>query len=337
MRKRTDVTQELALTDAGARRGTSLAGIDLAAVPRIGTRDMLMVLAVAEHTSFIAAAAYLKTTQPVVTRGIGRAERVLGVTLFDRTTRRVEITLAGREFVAVAERALGDLQNTVRSMTEAASEQRGRVTIATFSAVATHRLPDLIRQFRSTRPHVEVWIREGRQTEIVEHVRTGAADFGIGFVESLPDTLTTRLLRHEPLYALLPLTHPLATARPRRLGWGELRDQSLVSLSPETHLRRLIDGAAATHGCSLRHQVVVDTLVGVVDHVNAGGGIGILPAGALPPQPGRRFHAVLVEPSASVAIGLITATGRYLSRLTTTMLALVTDDANAPELWRVAR
>jgi DNA-binding transcriptional LysR family regulator len=316
---------------------TPTQALDPSAVPRIGTKDMLMVLALAEHNSFIAAAAYLKTTQPVVTRGIVRAERVLGVSLFERTTRRVEITLAGREFVAVAERALGDLQSTVRSMTEATNEQRGRVTISTFSAFATHRLPDLVRQFRSTRPYVDVCIREGRQADIVEHVRTGAADFGIGYLESLPDTLNARLLRHEPLYALVPLSHRLAATRPHRLRLDELRDETLVSLPLETYLRRLIDGAAAARGCSLQHKIVVDTMVGVVEHVNAGGGIGILPAGALPPPSGRRFHAVLVEPSLSVSVGLITAAGRYLSRLTTTVLALVAEDASAPEQWPVAR
>jgi DNA-binding transcriptional LysR family regulator len=298
---------------------------------------MLMVLALAEHHSFIAAAAHLKTTQPVVTRGIVRAERILGVSLFERTTRRVEITLAGREFVAVAERALGDLQSTIRSMTEATHEQRGRVTISTFSAFATHRLPDLVRRFRSTRPYVEVCIREGRQADIIEHVRTGAADFGIGYIEGLPDALNARLLRHEPLYALVPLTHRFATTRPHRLRLDELRDETLVSLPLETYLRRLIDGAAAAHGCILDHKVVVDTLTGVVEHVNAGVGIGILPAGALPPHPGRRFHAMLVDPSVSVSIGVMTAAGRYLSRLTQTVLALVEEDASAPELWQLAR
>lgn len=328
----------MATDSAGSPPATTTThSIDRSAVPKIGTKDMLMVLALAEHNSFIAAAAFLKTTQPVVTRGIVRAERMLGVSLFERTTRRVEITLAGREFVAVAERALGDLQSTVQSMTEATSEQRGRVTISTFPAYATHHLPKLIRQFRSARPCVEVCIREGRQTEIIEQVRTGVADFGVGFIESLPDTLKARLLRHEPLYALVPLSHRLATTRPHRLRLDELRDETLVSLPIETYVRRLVDGAAAAHGCSLRHMVVVDTLVGVVDHVNAGVGIGILPAGALPPQAGRRFHPVLVDPSVSVSIGLMTAAGRYLSRLTQTMLALVAEDTSAPELWQVAR
>jgi len=64
------------------------------------------VLAVAEYNSFIAAAAFLKTSQPALTRTIMRVEDVLGVRLFDRSTRRVAITAAGKEFVAVAERMI---------------------------------------------------------------------------------------------------------------------------------------------------------------------------------------------------------------------------------------
>ena len=65
-------------------------------VPDLSARDLQAVLAVAEYRSFIAAAAFLQTSQPALTRAIKRVEDVLGVRLFDRTTRRVEITNAGR-------------------------------------------------------------------------------------------------------------------------------------------------------------------------------------------------------------------------------------------------
>jgi DNA-binding transcriptional LysR family regulator len=58
-------------------------------VPDLSTRQLHAVLAVAEYNSFIAAAAFLKTSQPALTRTIKRVEDVLGVRLFDRSTRRV--------------------------------------------------------------------------------------------------------------------------------------------------------------------------------------------------------------------------------------------------------
>src|SRR5215208_2861345 len=105
-------------------------------VPDIRARELLTVITLAEYGSFVAAASHLKTSQPALTRTIKRIERILGVTLFARNTRHVEITAAGREFVTVAERMLNDLQLTVRNMSEVTLEQRGRVTITTYSAFA---------------------------------------------------------------------------------------------------------------------------------------------------------------------------------------------------------
>ena len=63
-------------------------------IPDIRARELLTVIALSEYGSFVAAAAYLKTSQPALTRTVKRLERVLGVTLFFRNTRRVEITAA---------------------------------------------------------------------------------------------------------------------------------------------------------------------------------------------------------------------------------------------------
>jgi DNA-binding transcriptional LysR family regulator len=101
--------------------------MDLSNIPDLGSRQVLAVLAIADYGSFIAAAAFLKTSQPALTRTIKRIEDVLGVSLFERTTRRVQLTPAGREFVAVAERVLNDLRISVRSMRDFADQQRRQV------------------------------------------------------------------------------------------------------------------------------------------------------------------------------------------------------------------
>lgn len=293
-------------------------------VPDIRARELLTVVALAEYGSFVAAAAYLKTSQPALTRTVKRVERILGVTLFARNTRRVEITAAGREFVAVAERVLNDLQLTVRNMSEVSTEQRGRITLTTYSAFASHALPELVRRYRDTRPSIEVRIREGRQSEIVEDVRSGVADFGIGYVNTLPDVLQSTLLRKEPLFAVIPATHPLAIKKRSHVDIGELRDEPLVSPPSDTYLRRLVDGAAAAAGFTLHYAVTVDRLLSVINHVRAGVGIALLPWGVLPPQPWTGFHAaILAEPPLSVAVGLITLRGRYLTPAAASMMALI--------------
>jgi DNA-binding transcriptional LysR family regulator len=296
-------------------------------VPDIRARELLTVVALAEYGSFVAAAAYLKTSQPALTRTVKRVERILGVTLFARNTRRVEITAAGREFVAVAERVLTDLQLTVRNMTEVSSEQRGRITITTYSAFASHTLPALVQRYRETRPSIEVRIREGRQSEIVEDVRSGVADFGIGYVNTLPDMLQATMLRKEPLYAVIPASHPLAQKKRTKVRLTDLRDEALVSPPSDTYLRRLIDGAAAAAGFSLRYAVTVERLLSVINHVRAGAGIAILPWGVLPPPPWSGFQAsLLAEPPLTVSVGLISLRGRYLTPAAASMMALIQEE-----------
>src|SRR6516165_9362966 len=119
------------------------------------------VLAVAEYNSFIAAAAFLKTSQPALTRTIMRVEDVLGVRLFDRSTRRVAITAAGKEFVAVAERMLNDLRISVRSMREIGEERRGQIIISSVVSVATGLIPAVVAKYRASRPGIEIILREG--------------------------------------------------------------------------------------------------------------------------------------------------------------------------------
>ncbi len=103
--------------------------------------------------------------------------------LFDRSTRRVQITEAGREFAAVAERMLNDLGITVQSVREVAQERRGLVVVSCVMSVAGGVLPRMIAAYRSGRPGVEIHLREGVYASILDDVRSGvAAGVGVGVV-----------------------------------------------------------------------------------------------------------------------------------------------------------
>jgi DNA-binding transcriptional LysR family regulator len=104
-----------------------------------------------------------------------------------------------------------------------------------------------------------------------------------------------------------------------------LKDEPLVSAPSDTYLRRLIDAAAMSAGFTLHYSVTVDRLLSVLHHVSAGVAIGILPSGCIPPiQWGEGFHpALLVEPSLSVTVGLITSRSRYMTPAAAGMVALI--------------
>jgi DNA-binding transcriptional LysR family regulator len=309
---------------------------DPADIPDLTARELLMVLALAEHRSFLATSAYLNTSQPAVTRTLKRVEQRLGVTLFARSTRHVEITAAGREFVAVAERVLHDLQIAVRSMRDISSEQRGQVIVSTYSAFAYQVLPPILQTYREARPQVDVRLREGRQPDILEDVRSGVADFGVGFVDGLGGSgVASTTLRRELLYVITPSQHPLAARRPRGIRFSDVARERLVSLPVDSFTRRLIDGAAASAGLHIRHALVVTRFESVVRYVAAGAGVGIVPAGALPVPRTPDFHAAtLIEPSLFVTLGLITLTGRYLTPAAESLMAMIRNNVRASDTGR---
>jgi DNA-binding transcriptional LysR family regulator len=187
--------------------------MDLSHIPDLGSRQLLAVLAIADYGSFIAAAAFLKTSQPALTRTIKRIEDVLGVSLFERTTRRVQLTPAGREFIAVAERVLNDLRISVRSMRDLADEQRGQVIVASIESVANGLLPRIIAEYHTARPAIELRVREGVHGAVLEDIRSGVADLGITFVDELPDTIAVVPLGREVFHAVIPCQHRLASSR----------------------------------------------------------------------------------------------------------------------------
>ena len=138
-------------------------------LPDVSARQLEAVLALVDYGSFVAAAAHLRISQPALTRTVKRLEAALGVRLFERTTRKVQVTAAGREFAAVAERMLADLGITVRSVREVAQERRGLVVLSSVMSVAGGLLPPIIAAYRADRPGVEIHIREGVQATV--HLR----------------------------------------------------------------------------------------------------------------------------------------------------------------------
>jgi len=274
------------------------------ALPDFSARQLEAVLALAEYGSFVAAAARLRLSQPALTRSIQRLESELGVRLFERSTRRVQITAAGREFAAVAERMLNDLGITVRSVREVAEERRGLVVMSSVMSVAGGLLPGIVASYRADRPGVEIHVREGVHAAVLEDVRSGVADFGIGYVDELPDFAAGTALGRETFCVVMPARHRLAARH--GLSLAELRDEPMVGLPTEARTRRTLDAAAAAAGVPLRQSVVVSQFATLMALVGAGVGIAIVPKGTTLGPLARGLRSVpLVEPKLSRRLGLI--------------------------------
>ncbi|MBV8191727.1 MAG: LysR family transcriptional regulator [Alphaproteobacteria bacterium] len=274
-----------------------------ASLPDVSARQLEAVLALVEYGSFIAAAAYLRLSQPTLTRIVKRLEAALGVRLFDRSTRRVQVTAAGREFAAVAERMLADLGITVQSVREVAQERRGLVVLASVMSVAGAALPRLIAAYRADRPGVEIHVRESVHGSVMEDVRSGVADFGIGYIDELPDYAVGTALGRETFCVVVPARHKLVGRH--KVGLADLVEQTIVALPTDSRTRRTIDAAAAMAGVPLRQMVMVTQIATLLSLVAAGAGVGIVPRGAIRGPQARGLGTVPLEPRLVRRIGLI--------------------------------
>lgn len=283
-------------------------------IPDIGARQLVAVLTVAEHRSFVAAAAELRMSQPALTRTIKRIEDVLGVRLFERTTRSVSLTDAGREFAALAQRMTDDLRIAAQAMQERAEQQRGQVIVTCLMSVAHGVLPGAIAAYRRARPGIEIQIRDGIHGSVLEDVKNGAADFGISYLQGIPESLNCTRLGQGHFDLVAGKASEFGGSGGKSIRFDDLRGVPLISLPPESQTRRVLDATAAGRGFTLTHAAVVSQIPTLLSFVRAGVGVGLVPSASITGDLGDDLVRLSVrEPRISLDIGIVRIAGRTLS------------------------
>lgn len=248
-------------------------------VPDLSVKHLRAIVTLARFGSFIAAATYLRLSQPGFSRIIQQAEKLLGVQLFIRGTRSVSQTAAGLEFIPVAERVLGELLQQTQAVRSLAGEQHGQLIIASLMSISYRVLPATLVEFRTRHPRIHVQIREASGTAVHEDVRRGVADVGIGNVTGLHDTVAVDSIVPESCSVALPKDHPLAARPSVRL--KDLVGLPLVSMTSDTGLRRTIDILANSQGVLLDHSLITNQFSTLFRFVASGLGVAIVPRSAL--------------------------------------------------------
>ncbi|MES2184566.1 MAG: LysR substrate-binding domain-containing protein [Pseudomonadota bacterium] len=294
--------------------------MNLAGFPDLSVRELLAVCGVARNGGFLAAALELNVSQPALTRSVQRVEQVLGMELFRRSTRRVEITMAGTEFVAVAERVLDDLRISFANIQQLPGELRGRIIISSVMSVAYAQLPGILGGYRQTHRLVEVQLREGVHGTVLDDVRSGVADLGITYIDDIPAGCKVVPLGQEVFHVVMPPDHPLAQ-QAGGITLPQLADCAMVSLPKDSQTRRMLDDLAAAAGFGLRHEVTVAQFATAMQCVRAGVGLAVMPGGAVPAALASGLAArPLLEPAVRRAIGAIALADRALSTAASSFL-----------------
>ncbi|HWL83370.1 MAG TPA: LysR substrate-binding domain-containing protein [Roseomonas sp.] len=245
----------------------------------ISLRQLRALVAAVETGSFGRAAARLHLSQPALTVQIRSLEEALGLTLFERSARGVRPTAAGQGMAQAFRRVLEELDEVVAGAREQAAGRSGTVHLAVLPSVAATLLPTALAQLRRAHPGIRVLVRDAVAGRVVERVKSGEAELGIGTLPSPDATLEAEPLFEDDLVAVLPPGHPLAAAA--CLTPAILATEPLVLTDPGSSLRALAESAFAEAGLVLRPAYEATYMSTAVALVRAGLGIGVLPATAL--------------------------------------------------------
>lgn len=286
--------------------------------------DLRVFLGVADLGSFRAASEALHLSQSALSRRVDKLEAALGVQLFSRTTRKVELTSVGRGFVPRARNVLNELESALIGIRDVAERLSGMVTIACVPSAVAYFLPDVIREFTAQYPRIRIRIIDESSSQVLMAVARGEADFGLTYIGTNDADIEFRPLLEERFVVAVSRAHALAGRR--SLTWAELARHPYITLAQGSGNRFLIDQALATGVERPRHFCEVQHVPALVSMVEAGLGVGVVPRLAMPSSP----HATLVsiplrDPIVSRTIGLMHPRGKVLNPVAKLFYDLLTE------------
>lgn len=243
----------------------------------MNVRQLSYLVALSSEGSFTRAAAASNVAQPALSRQIQKLERELGLPLVDRTTRRVSLTPAGQEVVAVGNRVLNELDSLRQSLHQTKNMLQGTVTIGVTSTPGPVDIPKLLGAFSRSHPGVELVLREGLSVELAGQLREDRLDVALisGIALADRDQLELKPYRAERLVVLLPAGHPLAS-RPS-LTIADLRSERFVAFPPGATIRGTVERAARQAGFVPRASIEIGDASRAVALVADGLGVAVLP------------------------------------------------------------
>ena len=202
----------------------------------------------AELESFTRAAESLDLTQAGVSHHVAALEKLLNVSLFERSGRSVILTDAGRRLHDYARRILELVDEASREVGQAQSTIAGTMRIASSTVPAELLLPDLLAGFHALHPDVRESVTVSDSSAAAEAVESGEAD--VGFVGELPRLagLRPQSIASDKLVLVVSPEHPLS--RTKRVSLHRLRSEPLIIRELGSGSRRCVDQALEAAGLS---------------------------------------------------------------------------------------
>ena len=194
-------------------------------------RQLRAFCALAHTRSFTEAASSLHVTQSALSGLIKELEQILGVQVVHRSTRKVQLSEAGREFYPLAIKILQDLDGALDAMADLKALKRGVVRIAAPQLLSCTVLPEVMAAFKRVCPDIQVRLFDSMVESVLPRVSSGEVDLGVGPErESLPEIEASTLFEL-PFVVVFPPGHPLGKKKTVR--WDEAIKHPLIALQGE--------------------------------------------------------------------------------------------------------
>lgn len=274
-------------------------------------RQLRVFVTVAQARSFSRAGEIIGLSQSAVSHSVKELETQTGVKLLDRTTREVVLTEAGQQLAMRLERLLDELHSTLRDVGRLGQQLSGTVRVAASQTISAHLIPQCIAESNHRYPDINFVLHDRPQQWVLESIRQGDVDFGIVIDPGAVSDLECEVVLSEPFLLLCRDDDPLASLP--HVAWQALQGANLVLQDYASGSRPLIDAALAAQG-------VKATIVQEIGHpatlfpmVEAGIGISVLPALALPMPQGSRLTVMRFVPCFERQLMLVRRKNRSLS------------------------
>jgi LysR family transcriptional regulator, nitrogen assimilation regulatory protein len=274
--------------------------------------------------SLTQAADILHVAQPALSQQIAALEVEIGARLFDRSSRGVTLTEAGKVFLEHARVVLADVERARMAVRDASAVPAGDVAVGLPTTVALVATVPILRACRERFPQVRLKLIEGYSGHLREWLQTGRLDVALLFGDTAEAGLAKRALLDD---RLVLVTGTQAGHAPLKVTLAALARWPLVLPGREHGLRKIIDAACTPHGVILDVVAEIEALGSVKKAVEAGIGATILSLGSVAEEvaAGRLRASAIERPSLSRRVVCATSVMRPTTPVAAAVIALVTD------------
>ncbi len=302
-------------------------------------RQIRYFVGVSEAGSLLKASARLHVAQPALGQQMAALEHDVGARLFDRSSRGVTLTEAGKAFLEHAKVLLADVERARAAVRESLRVPSGDVAIGLPTTVALIATVPILQACRDQLPQVRIKVIEAYSGFLREWLVSGRLDLALLFGDQADTVLAKQALLDDRLAFV---SSPRGATAPRKMALAALSRWPLVLPGRDHGLRRIIDDACQPLGIALNVVAEIESLPSVKRAVEAGLGSTILPAGAVADEvaAGRLRASTIDSPSmsrrvvcASNVTRPATAAGNAVLHLISDVLRKMVKDGSWPARW----